>query len=322
MAGFSPLSRPTDFHQLPAVRVTLRADAAGRLAAILFNEHPLRDAAELRRRSKAFAARRPAPPLRRIWTATAICGTAIRGRRLPPFPTALPRTGGRSYRWSIASSSCPPGWKARIRSLRIRGKERSLCPTPSKPAATRPTNTTGLKCRLTTEASFSTARYSRWRAAASVTTESVLILLVILGTSLKALLAAPSVLDLKLRIKPTGFRTYPDVSVYCGKPELDPDDPARQTYVNPTMLAEVLSPSTEQYDRADKVGPLPAHRVAEDHFARVPGRGPRRDACASARWKLEPAGLRGHGPVLSLEAIGVELPLMAIYQGVDFTSDE
>ena len=53
VAGFSPFSRPTDFHQLPAVRVTLR-DAAGRLAAILFNEHPLRDAAELRRKIEGF----------------------------------------------------------------------------------------------------------------------------------------------------------------------------------------------------------------------------------------------------------------------------
>src|SRR5438045_773640 len=49
--------------------------------------------------------------------------------------------------------------------------------------------------------------------------------------------------DLKLRVKATGLRTYPDVSVYCGQPALDPDDPARQTYMNPTVLAEVLSPS-------------------------------------------------------------------------------
>ncbi len=43
-----------DFHQLPAVRVALRADAAGRLAAISFNGHPVRDAAELRAQIEAF----------------------------------------------------------------------------------------------------------------------------------------------------------------------------------------------------------------------------------------------------------------------------
>jgi hypothetical protein len=43
-----------DFHQLPAVRVTLRADSAGRLAAILFNGRPVRDAAELRDQIMAF----------------------------------------------------------------------------------------------------------------------------------------------------------------------------------------------------------------------------------------------------------------------------
>ncbi len=43
-----------DFHQLPAVRVTLRADAAGHLAAISFNGHAVQNAAELREQIKAF----------------------------------------------------------------------------------------------------------------------------------------------------------------------------------------------------------------------------------------------------------------------------
>ena len=49
-----PANGRADFHQLPAVRVALRADAAGRLAVILFNGHPLRDAAELRAQIEAF----------------------------------------------------------------------------------------------------------------------------------------------------------------------------------------------------------------------------------------------------------------------------
>ena len=73
-----------------------------------------------------------------------------------------------------------------------------------------------------------------------------------LGNKLEGTPCVPFGSDLKFRVKATGLRTYPDVSVYCGKRELDPDDPARQTYMNPTVLAEVLSPSTEQYDRGTK----------------------------------------------------------------------
>jgi hypothetical protein len=47
-------SAPADFHQLPAVRIALRADAAGRLAAISFNGHLVRDPAELRAQLEAF----------------------------------------------------------------------------------------------------------------------------------------------------------------------------------------------------------------------------------------------------------------------------
>jgi Uma2 family endonuclease len=59
--------------------------------------------------------------------------------------------------------------------------------------------------------------------------------------------------DLRIRVVATGLGTYPDVSVVCGRLELDPQDPNRQTVVNPRVLVEVLSPSTEQYDRGDKL---------------------------------------------------------------------
>ena len=59
--------------------------------------------------------------------------------------------------------------------------------------------------------------------------------------------------DLRIRVGATGLGTYPDVSVVCGKLELDPQDPKQQTVVNPRVLVEVLSPSTEQYDRGDKL---------------------------------------------------------------------
>jgi Uma2 family endonuclease len=59
--------------------------------------------------------------------------------------------------------------------------------------------------------------------------------------------------DLRVRVVETGLGTYPDVSVVCGRLEIDPQDPKRQTVVNPRVLVEVLSPSTEEYDRGDKL---------------------------------------------------------------------
>ena len=56
--------------------------------------------------------------------------------------------------------------------------------------------------------------------------------------------------DLRVRVRTTGLATYADVTVVCGPRELDPDDPNAVT--NPTLLVEVLSRSTEDYDRGDK----------------------------------------------------------------------
>ncbi len=58
-------------------------------------------------------------------------------------------------------------------------------------------------------------------------------------------------LDADLRVRtPTGLSTYPDVTIVCGPRTPDPEDP--QAITNPTLLVEVLSPSTEEYDRGDK----------------------------------------------------------------------
>jgi Uma2 family endonuclease len=59
--------------------------------------------------------------------------------------------------------------------------------------------------------------------------------------------------DLRVRVTATGLGTYPDVSVVCGRLELDPEDAKRHTIVNPRVLVEVLSPSTEGYDRGEKL---------------------------------------------------------------------
>jgi Uma2 family endonuclease len=57
--------------------------------------------------------------------------------------------------------------------------------------------------------------------------------------------------DMRLKVPAVGLYTYPDVTVVCGEPQFDEDE-VPDTLLNPTVLIEVLSPSTESYDRGKK----------------------------------------------------------------------
>ena len=57
--------------------------------------------------------------------------------------------------------------------------------------------------------------------------------------------------DVKVLIEATGLATYPDVSVVCGPLARATGDSAALT--NPILIVEVTSPSTEDYDRGDKL---------------------------------------------------------------------
>jgi Uma2 family endonuclease len=127
---------------------------------------------------------------------------------------------------------------------------------------------------------------------------------------------------LRLKIKATGLRTYPDVSVYCGPLERAEDDAYHETYTNPTVLFEVLSKSTEGYDRGFKaqnyrrIETLRAYALVSqtDAFIEIYERQP------DNRWLLrEVAGLDA---VLTIPAIGVDVPLSEIYSRVTFTNAE
>jgi Uma2 family endonuclease len=56
--------------------------------------------------------------------------------------------------------------------------------------------------------------------------------------------------DMRVRVSPTGLYTYPDVVVVYGEPQFA--DAQLDTLLNPTLIVEVLSPSTEDYDRGTK----------------------------------------------------------------------
>ena len=56
--------------------------------------------------------------------------------------------------------------------------------------------------------------------------------------------------SVRVRITATGLTTYPDLSVACGKAEMDAGD--SHALVNPVLIVEVLSDSSEAYDRGEK----------------------------------------------------------------------
>jgi Uma2 family endonuclease len=71
----------------------------------------------------------------------------------------------------------------------------------------------------------------------------------LLGPQLRGGECRPYNSDLRVRT-PTGLTTYPDVTVICGLRKIDALDPLAVT--NPTLIVEILSRSTEEYDSRDK----------------------------------------------------------------------
>jgi Uma2 family endonuclease len=56
--------------------------------------------------------------------------------------------------------------------------------------------------------------------------------------------------DMRVKVSPTGLYTYPDIVAVCG--ERNFDDEQKDTLLNPTVIIEVLSSSTANYDRGEK----------------------------------------------------------------------
>lgn len=125
--------------------------------------------------------------------------------------------------------------------------------------------------------------------------------------------------DLRVLIPSTGLYAYPDLTVVCGEPEYT--DPVRGIKVvrNPAVLFEVLSPSTESYDRGGKffhyqqIESLREYVLVWTDQARVEIYTRQEDR---HRWLYTvTVGLEG---VATLASIGIELPLVEIYAGVKF----
>lgn len=72
----------------------------------------------------------------------------------------------------------------------------------------------------------------------------------IIGHQLESRPCAAYVSDMRAKVRETGMYAYPDLAVVCDEPEFE--DIQVDTLLNPSLIVEVLSASTEVYDRGEK----------------------------------------------------------------------
>ncbi len=115
---------------------------------------------------------------------------------------------------------------------------------------------------------------------------------------------------------------HPDVTVICGDPELDPDDERGETVLNPRLVVEVLSSSTELHDRTKKFQQLAARDPFQEYVL-VSQFEPRVEVLyrhPDGQWRLRFA--TGLDQLVRLESVGVDLPLAEVFAGVTFPPAE
>ena len=119
--------------------------------------------------------------------------------------------------------------------------------------------------------------------------------------------------DMRVRTGPKGSYFYPDVVVFCGAPQFE--DNVFDTLLNPILVVEVLSPSTEAYDRGEKFAHyqkltslreyvlVAQDRIQVDHYRLM-----------ETQWVRQT--FRALEDVLLLNSIECKLPLQDIYTRV------
>ena len=125
--------------------------------------------------------------------------------------------------------------------------------------------------------------------------------------------------QMRVLVRATGLYTYPDVVVVCGERQFV--DERRDILLNPSLLVEVLSPSTEAYDRGRKFQQyrsieslveyllVASDRVRADLYTRQP----------DGRWLLTSADRLEDS--LDLQSAGFRLALAELYEKVDLPGE-
>jgi Uma2 family endonuclease len=139
-----------------------------------------------------------------------------------------------------------------------------------------------------------------------------------LGNALKGTPCKVGDSDLRVRSPRSGRYHYPDVSVTCGPRQFDPPD-TEVTLVNPRVLIEVLSPSTEATDRGDKFREYIAIASLQEYVLASQDRPLVQTFRRSAdgEWAVGP-WVEGLDASLAFPSLGVTVPLAEVYAGVVF----
>lgn len=121
---------------------------------------------------------------------------------------------------------------------------------------------------------------------------------------------------MQIRVTGTALYPYPDVVVVCGEPQFE--DENVDTLLNPTLIVEVLSPSTERYDRGRKL----------EHYRKIPSLAEyvlvAQDARRIEWYTRQESGLWSYRDTqegqqtLELASISCTLPLDEVYDRIDF----
>ncbi|MBX9581727.1 MAG: Uma2 family endonuclease [Gemmataceae bacterium] len=142
-------------------------------------------------------------------------------------------------------------------------------------------------------------------------------LIVELGTRFKGTGCRTFSSDQRVRVAPAGPYYYPDIAVVCGPEEYDDADP--DSLVNPLILVEVLSDSTERYDRRFKFRQYQRIAAFREYVLVA------QDEPFVERWVRQPDGAWlpqppavGPDAVLALSTVPVSVPLTDVYAGVTF----
>ncbi len=122
--------------------------------------------------------------------------------------------------------------------------------------------------------------------------------------------------SLRVTVMAASFSTYPDVTIVCGEPHINPFD--KNSIINPSVIFEVLSPSTERYDRGEKWARYRRLDSLEEYLLVS------QDKPEVEQYVRQESGLWSYKAVEGLDAaslltvLGVTLPLTEIYDRITF----
>jgi Uma2 family endonuclease len=117
--------------------------------------------------------------------------------------------------------------------------------------------------------------------------------------------------EMRVKVSASGLYTYPDCSVICGEPELFTSQ--KDVLLNPLLIVEVLSPSTEAYDRGRK---FELYRTLESFREYLLIHQDRRHVEHYSKqddssWLLR--ALSGTDAVIAIDRLSVRIPLAELY---------